>query len=179
MPRQSTVKRLPFKVQKRIERLLEEGRTLDEIIEHLSRMGVEDVPSRSALGRYRISVEELAAESRQLRETARVVASEVGDQSATALERANIELLHQSLMKLRFSQDEFSTQEVMQMAKAVHSLSSASKINLERIKKEREEAVEAFKAEASEKLDQVKASAKGLDDDVIDRIRRDVLGVRG
>ncbi|PXB68523.1 hypothetical protein C0046_41015 [Pseudomonas aeruginosa] len=72
MAGKSSVNRLPPVVKAYLQKLLREDRmTLDQMIEDLrSRFPNEKVPSRSALGRFKIGFEQLTEKARQHREQA-------------------------------------------------------------------------------------------------------------
>lgn len=82
MGRKSSVKQLQPEVLKEVNRLLSEGRaTLDEILAHLRKLGVEEV-SRSALGRHRQQFEKVAAKLRQGREMSEALVRDLGPNAA-------------------------------------------------------------------------------------------------
>lgn len=82
MGRKSTVRQLQPEVLKEVNHLLSEGRaTLDEILSHLRKLGVDDV-SRSALGRHRQQFEKIAAKLRQGREMTEALVRDLGPNAA-------------------------------------------------------------------------------------------------
>ena len=66
MVRASSIRRLDPRIVSEINGLFERGRTLNEILAKLRELGVSDV-SRSALGRYKQSYDEVIASVRESR----------------------------------------------------------------------------------------------------------------
>jgi hypothetical protein len=165
MPRQSTIKKLPPEIRDKIGALLDQGRTLDEIVEHLSTLAVD--VSRSALGRYKQSLDKVSERIRRSREIAEAMVRNYGDAPESKTARLNIELLHGIMLDM-MSQlpdgteteegDDENAQSVlltlsprgaMEMAKAMDHLARASKQDADLITKLREEA----RAEAAEQME--------------------------
>tara|TARA_Y100001954_G_scaffold167695_1_gene178029 strand:+ start:9613 stop:10182 length:570 start_codon:yes stop_codon:yes gene_type:complete len=185
MPRQSTIKKLPPEIRDKIGALLDQGRTLDEIVEHLSGLDVE--VSRSALGRYKQSLDKVSERIRRSREIAEAMVRNYGDAPESKTARLNIELLHGIMLDM-MSQlpdgteaedgDDENAQSVlltlsprgaMEMAKAMDHLARASKQDADLIAKLKEEA----RAEAAEAVDKV-ARKEGLSDEGRAAIRREL-----
>jgi hypothetical protein len=174
MPRQSTIKRLPPEVRDKIGALLDQGRTLDEILKHLESLDVQ--VSRSALGRYKQHIDKVSERIRRSREVAEAIVRNQGDAPESKTARLNIELLHGVILDM-ISQlpdgseqsDEKDPQSVlltlsprgaMEMAKAMDHLARASKQDADLIAKLREEA----QAEAEAKMDKAVHEAAGSAD---------------
>lgn len=166
MPRQSTIKRLPPAIRDRIGALLDQGRTLDEILTHLESMDVQ--VSRSALGRYKQHIDKVSERIRRSREVAEAIVRNQGDAPESKTARLNIELLHGVILDM-ISQlpdgaetpDERDAQSVlltlsprgaMEMAKAMDHLARASKQDADLIAKLREEARAEAKAEMTKRV---------------------------
>lgn len=81
MPRKSTIKILPDDQRQFIERLMRDDRhTLDEMLVLIREKFPEHgAPSRSSLGRYKQSFEEMAGRMRSNQEMARMLVSEFGE----------------------------------------------------------------------------------------------------
>lgn len=184
MPRQSTIKKLPPQIRDKIGALLDQGRTLDEIVTHLSSLDVQ--VSRSALGRYKQHIDKVSERIRRSREIAEAMVRNYGEAPESKTARLNIELLHGVMLDM-ISQlpdgaegdgdDEtplllsLSPRGAMEMAKAMDHLARASKQDADLITKLREEA----RAEAANAMEAV-GRKEGLSDEVIAEIRG-VLGV--
>ncbi len=191
MPRQSTIKKLPPEIRNKIGALLDQGRTLDEIVNHLSSLDVQ--VSRSALGRYKKHIDKVSERIRRSREIAEAIVRNQGDAPESKTARLNIELLHgvlnDMLMQVPTPEEleeaekegkkddlqpmmlSLSPRGAMELAKAVDHLSRASKQDADLITKLREEA----RAEAAEAVDKV-AEREGLSDKARLAIRQE-LGV--
>jgi hypothetical protein len=183
MPQQSTIKKLPPEIRDKIGTLMDQGRTLNEIVAHLSSLDVE--VSRSALGRYKQHIDKVSQKIRRSREIAEAIVRNQGEAPESKTARLNIELLHgvmlDMLSQLPDEGDEvdpvqpmlltLSPQGAMQMAKAMDHLSRAAKQDSDLIDKLRSEA----RKEAAEVTDEV-AKKVGLSDDARAEIRS-LLGV--
>jgi len=78
MGRKSSFRFIPEEIVAEIDRLLSENRaTLDEILEHLRGLGVDSI-SRSALGRRKQKIEQVAKRLRQSREMMESLVRQVG-----------------------------------------------------------------------------------------------------
>ncbi len=180
MPRQSTVKRLPPQVRDRIGALLDQGHTLDEILDHLNAMDVQI--SRSALGRYKQQIDKVSERIRRSREIAEAMVRNYGEAPESKTARLNIELLHGVMLDMINQLPDGSDPEsdtplllslsprgAMEMAKAMDHLARASKQDADLIAKLREE-TERQMVQAVEEVakgDGGKASAE----DVLQRIK--------
>lgn len=186
MPRQSTIKRLPPEVRDRIGALLDQGRTLDEILKHLESLDVQ--VSRSALGRYKQHIDKVSERIRRSREVAEAIVRNQGDAPESKAARLNIELLHGVILDMinqlpdgtEQGDGEGAAQSVlltlsprgaMEMAKALDHLSRASKSDADLIAKLREEA----RAEAAQAVDKA-AKKSGMSVEARAEIRRE-LGI--
>lgn len=185
MPRQSTVRRLPPEVRDRIGALLDQGRTLDEILTHLADLDVH--VSRSALGRYKQQIDKVSERIRRSREVAEALVRNLGDEPESKTTRLNIELLHgcltDMLMQVPAPGEEVADGDdagpdvslnpmgAMLMAKALDHLAKAKKSDADLIDKLREQA----RKEAAEVVDKV-AQAQGLSDEARTAMRQE-LGV--
>lgn len=159
MPRQSSIKKLPPEIRDKIGALLDQGRTLTEIVTHLSSLDVQ--VSRSALGRYKQHIDKVSERIRRSREIAEAIVRNQGDAPESKTARLNIELLHgvlnDMLMQVPTPEEAeaaekdgdgeaaammltLSPRGAMELAKAVDHLSRASKQDADLITKMREEA---------------------------------------
>lgn len=178
----SSVTRLPKEIREEISRLREDGRTLDEIIEHLRSLKLEEVPSRSSLGRYTKRQARVREEVTRSRVLAEAVCKSFGSNETSKVARTNIELLHGALMKLMVGNEEgeaqaLSSKDVMMLGKALADLSKASKSDVEetikvRLETERRQTVDkAAEAAVSE------AKKQGLSTETVDAIKKRILGI--
>lgn len=160
MPRQSSIRKLPPEIRDRIGQLLDQGCSLDEILERL------DLPvSRSALGRYKQHIDQVTERIRRSRMIAEAAVRTLGKEPESKTTRLNIELLHgvlsDMLMQIPAPGDEvdpdgqpvqltLDPMGAMLLAKAMDHLAKAKKTDADLITKLREEA----RREAESKLDQ-------------------------
>lgn len=166
MPRQSSVRRLPPELREQLGALLDQGRTLNEIREHLSALGAE--VSRSALGRFKQHIDKVGERIRRSREMAEVLMRRLGDAPESKTARWNIELLHgcvNDLMAQTTAPGEeadgkavlLSPQGAMLLAKAVDHLTRAAKSDAELVTRIRDQA----RKEADARLDKAVDAATG------------------
>ncbi len=154
MPRKSTVKRLPPDIRDAVHRLLDSGRTLDEIRAHLEGLGAD--VSRSALGRYAQKYEEVAARLREAREVTTAFAKQLEDLPSD-MGRVLTELLQSIIFKLLLKQHEgedptVSAEEVMFFARSFKDVSSAMKSSADMEMKIRDRAKHEAEEEIKRKL---------------------------
>ena len=157
MGRRSSIHRLDPKIVAEINSLLERGRTLDEILSALRNIGVSEV-SRSALGRYKQSYDEIIASVRESRQVAEVLVKEFGTDTEPKAMRANIEMLQALVSRLGREITRGETLDVKQIAilsGALESLGRASKTDVELMTKIREEARREMKAKLDQAVEDV------------------------
>ena len=157
MGRRSSIRRLDPKIVTEINGLLERGRTLDEILEALRSLGVSEV-SRSALGRYKQSYDEVVASVRESRQIAEVLVREFGTETEPKAMRANIEMMQALVSRLGREITRGESLDVKQIAMlsgALESLGRASKTDLETMAKLKEEA----RREAEKKVEEAARKA--------------------
>lgn len=185
MPRKSTIRRLPPDIRDRIGALLDEGRTLDEIREHLAKLGADI--SRSALGRYKQHIDKVSERIRRSREVAEALVRNLGDEPESKTARLNIELLHgvltDMLSQIPESSEDGENAEgqgtllslnpmgAMLFAKALDHLAKAKRNDAELVSKLKEQA----RKEAAEAVDAV-AKKHGASDE-FRRAMRAELGI--
>lgn len=180
MGRKSSITRLPQDVKAYIERQLREDRlTLDELLDDLrQKFPSAEAPSRSSLGRYRASFEELAGRMREIEAGAAVLVGElgegVGDKAGALLTQAVTTLAANAALRAHES-DNISVKEVGELARAARAAMQARTMSL----KERQE-IEAMARkrlleEQEEKLQELRGS-DGMSEQMEDRIRRVLLG---
>lgn len=160
--------------------LKDQGRTLDEIMAALDALDAE--VSRSALGRYLKKQSAVSEQIRRSRALAEAVAKEFGGREASDVARTNIELLHTLLMKLMIgdpdSEEEVSldSKEAMFAATALEKLLKASKLDVDREVKVREEERLLAKQKAADAAVRI-GKREGLTAETVNKIKAEILGV--
>ena len=190
MSRPSSIAKLPEEIRIEIGRPRMRGCTIDAILAQLRAM-TPDVPSRSALGRWALKMDALGEQMRHSRQMAEALASQLGDQPESQAARLNIELLHNTMMQLHMNAAEgeeegvaetgrFALQGdpegVMMLAKAVESLTRASKTNSDFIAAAEKRATEKAKRAAVGAVDQV-AREHGISATTLEAIKAGIIGV--
>lgn len=183
MGRKSTIHKLPTDVRSHIERRLrEDALTLDELIadirEHFP--DAEETPSRSALGRYKQSFEQVVSRMRQQDQMARLLVSELGenpDEKAGALMVQAVTSLTTHATFRANEEEEPDIDTVRHLARAAKDVLQARKASLDERKEIERTARERLLQEQQENLDQV-ASAQGMSEDQVQFWREKVLGIK-
>ena len=114
--------------------------------------------SRSALGRYKQSYDEIIASVRESRQVAEVLVKEFGTDTEPKAMRANIEMLQALVSRLGREITRGDTLDVKQIAilsGALESLGRASKTDVELMTKIREEARREMKAKLDQAVEDV------------------------
>lgn len=179
--RPSTVDQLDPKVREEITRLrIDDGFTLDQIIEHLKGMGA--AVSRSALHRHLKPLQDRVGDQiKELRDAAASVGKQLTDADDVKVGALNRELAHSILMRIATARDkegemvQFDPMEAMLIAKGLDHLASAEKKDADRALKIRKEtASETLKATDAHLR---KAGQKGVSKEGQALILKDVLGI--
>ena len=132
MARPSKIDRLPLQIRDKVRTLREAGRTIDEIYEKLGELDVD--VSRSSVGRHIQNLDKILEMTRESRKAAEMICERIGENPDNRVARANIEILHAQIMRLNTATEtgeavRFDPQEVYFLSKALHSLTSASKVD--------------------------------------------------
>ena len=154
MVRASSIRRLDPRIVSEINGLFERGRTLNEILAKLRELGVSDV-SRSALGRYKQSYDEVIASVRESRQVAEVLVKEFGKDSDPKAMRANIEMMQAIISRLTREitrNEKLDVKQVAILSGALESLGRASKTDIEMLAKAREQARREVEAEMRDRV---------------------------
>ena len=183
MGRKSTIHKLSPDVRSHIERRLrEDALTLDELIadirEHFP--DVEDTPSRSALGRYKQSFEQVVGRMREQDQMARLLVSELGenpDEKAGALMVQAVTTLTTHATFAAQLEETPDIDTVRHLARAAKDVLQARKASLDERKEIEHTARERLLQEQQENLDQI-ASAQGMSEDQVQFWREKVLGIK-
>ncbi|ARR52015.1 hypothetical protein HY78_00350 [Rhizorhabdus wittichii DC-6] len=181
MARRSSVEKDP-RVREAVDDALKRGCTLDEIVEALRAIG-SDV-SRSAVGRYAKQYSALAARQRDMQAVARSFASEFGsadDQQGRLLIQLVTTLITSAVMPAAIADGDsdgeaLSTKSLADLARAVKDVTSASKVDIDREHKIREEEAKRAKREAAEAADHA-GRAAGASEETLRKIRMGILGL--
>ena len=190
MGRKSSISRLDPEIKAYITaRLAEDRQTLDELIADLRTMypaaaDAGALPSRAAVGRYRVKLDARLSAIRASTEAAKIIRAEVGDRE-DARSEALIGMIQsemfESIMNVQeASSDDVDPTERMEMlskaAKHIATLSRAS-IALKRFQAETvAEIRRELRAEQEANLQEV-AKAQNMDEAQVDFWRRKVLGI--
>lgn len=184
MARKSSIDALPADLRTAVNRkILDEGWTIAEVVKLIDDAGHE--VSKSAVGRHKQKIDKLAERMKRSRETAQVLAREIGPDS---LETQQGQVLVQLLQSVTFDHianlddddaEGLTAKDLRSLAAAIKDTAQAGSINQARELKIREEVAK----QNAEKLDEAVAEAssageKGLSADRIAQLRRDFLGVR-
>lgn len=183
MGRKSTIHKLPADVRSHIERRLrEDALTLDELIADIRQRFPDEqaTPSRSALGRYKQSFEQVVSRMREQDQMARLLVSELGenpDERAGALMVQAVTTLtaHASFVAQNEENPDIDT--VRHLARAAKDVLQARKASLDERREIERAARERLLREQQENLQQV-ASAQGLSEDQVQFWRERVLGIK-
>lgn len=180
MGRKSSIDRLEPAVRTHIEKRLRERRlTLDELIEDLHQhFPSEDKPSRSAIGRYKVSFDEMSRRLREQQAMASLLVEELGenpDDKAGALMVQSITTLTTHAALGAQIDEETTVDDVRKLARAAKDVLAARKVNREERKQIEREARERLLEEQKAKLDSLQN--KGGVTDETRRAIREVLGI--
>ena len=178
MAGRSSIERDPA-LQAAVDALLKRNSTIDEIVAQVQAMG-KDV-SRSAVGRYSKQFAAIAAEQRKLTAFADQFSSEFAD-PGNIQGRLLIQLLTsittRAIIPMAEGDGEFELdgKELHFLARAVKDITSASKTDVDREAKIREEAIKRAKEKAAVAGADA-ARAGGASEETIKRVRASILGI--
>lgn len=180
MGRKSSIEKLLPAVRSHIERRLRENRlTLDELIEDLQQSFPEkDKPSRSAIGRYKVTFDEMTRRMREQQAMASMLVEELGenpDERAGALLVQSITTLTTHAAFAAQGQDEVDIDDVRKLARAAKDVLQARKASLEERRQIEKEARDRLLLEQETKLQEMRGS-DGMSEQLEERIRRVLLG---
>lgn len=164
MSRPGVVARLPAEIRDLIGELRANGRTLDEIRDHLA--GLRQPVARRTLARHLADIDVLGRHLRRSREVAKALIEGYGQAGESPHVRLNVELLHGLVTRMLVSDDgeavRMEPREVSALSTALHNLARAAKADVDR-----EAAIrERFAAAAAEA-----AAAQGVTKDTEAAIR--------
>ncbi len=163
-------------------RLLATGRlSIDALTLWLEGKGYEI--SRSAVGRYSKSFEQVAAKLRQSREVTEALVAELGDAAAQGKQgRLLVEmarsLVFDFLMKLQSEDAEINSQDVMQLGKGLAELGRALRLDQDFEIKIRETARREAAEAAAKAVDEEAAVNRGLTTETVAALKARFLGMK-
>lgn len=180
MGRKSSIDKLEPTVRSHIERRLRENRlTLDELIADLQeKFPADQKPSRSAIGRYKVSFDEMAKRLREQQAMAQLLVEELGenpDDRAGALMVQSITTLTTHAAMGAQVDEETTVDDVRKLARAAKDVLAARKVSREERRSIEREAREALLAEQETKLHELRGS-DGMSEQLEARIRNVLLG---
>lgn len=180
MGRKSSIHKLDPAVRSHIERRLREDRlTLDELIEDLHQeFPSQQKPSRSAIGRYRTSFDEMTKRLREQQAMASLLVEELGenpDDKAGALMVQSITTLTTHAAMGAQIDEETTVDDVRKLARAAKDVLQARKVSREERHAIQKEAREALLQEQEQRLEELRGS-DGMSEQLEDRIRRVLMG---
>lgn len=171
----STIKRLDPRIKEAVDEAIRDGRaTIDEILRLIRSLG-GDV-SRSAVGRYKQSMEEAMETFRASQEMAKVWVEKLGSEPETDAGRLAAQIL--SMVAMHTAREAMNSGEampatdLMMASKALEHLGRYNKVTLETALRARKEAA----AEAAAIVEDV-AKQGGISEETVQEIRRRVLGI--
>ncbi|MDP1962403.1 MAG: DUF3486 family protein [Reyranella sp.] len=178
----STIDRLPEAVRDRIAQLRRDGRTIDEIMEALERLGAE--VSRSALGRHVKTLAEVGDDMRRAETMARFVVDRFGEDSDERVGRANMRILQAAILELLTERptDEdgspvrLDAGEAKALSLTLQRLVASQRVDADRQLKLKAEARRDAAQDAATAATAV-AHAQGLTKATADAIRASILGI--
>lgn len=180
MGRRSSVKAAPDSIRSEIERLLRADKfSLDEMLDILRRQFPDhaaSIPSRSSLGRYRQSMDQLMGRMREIDAASRAMVSEFGenpdDRCGALLTQAVTSLATHVALRANDEPDDVSIVEVRDLARAARNVMDARRVSL-RERQDIEQIALKRQATATEKV----AKTVGLSDDQWSKLRAEFLGI--
>ena len=182
MPRPSKIDRLDPALRAEIAKLRDSGRTIDEILAKLRELGAD--VSRSGMGRHVQELDKLGEMLRQSRSVAEALVQRFGEAPESRTARLNVELMHALVMRLVAAQGQadvtLEPKEVMFLADALKSLTTASKADAAVTIAIRKEVEQQFVREQEAKLDKLEqegaAGRRQLDADTLKQVR-EIYGI--
>lgn len=181
MGRKSSIDKLPKDVRSHIERQLRENRlTLDELITELQeRFPGKETPSRSAVGRYKVSFDQMVRKMREQEAMSRLLVAELGenpDERAGQLMVQSVTTLVNHATFAAQNEDEVDIEDVRKLARAAKDVLQARKVSLEERRSIEKEAREKLIGEQREKLDELGQSGE-VDQDVLNKVIKAAYGL--
>lgn len=181
MGRKSSIDKLPKDVRSHIERSLRENRlTLDELIADLqARFPGKDTPSRSAVGRYKVSFDHMVRRMREQEAMSRLLVAELGenpDERAGQLMVQSVTTLVNHAAFAAQNEEDVDIEGVRKLARAAKDVLQARKASLEERRTIEREAREKLIEEQRGKLDELGRTGQ-IDQAVLDKVIKAAYGL--
>lgn len=177
--RPSSIDRLPEPVRDAIAVLRRQGRTVDEILDHLRALDVE--VSRSALGRHVKSLAEIGESLRRSETMARFIVDKFGEESDERVGRANMRILQGALLEIlteaRQGEDGETISLSAEEAKSI-SLSLQRLVSAQRMDADRQLRLEAAAREKAAAQVGKLGKELGWSAETARRVREEITGVK-
>ena len=173
----TSIDKMDPKVREEINRLrIDNGFTIEQIVEHLKTMGV--TVSKSVMGRHVLKIDDVGRRIREARAIAEGLAPTLANKDDGQLINLNVELLQSAAMRLLSATDDkgedvqLTAMQAQQIGKALEASSKAQAINANRVLKVRKETAQKVAAEVGKM-----AKAEGWSADTVARVREHILKV--
>ncbi len=179
MGRRSSVEKDP-RVRQAVDEAIKRGCTIDEIVEAVGAVGGK--VSRSAVGRYAKQYAQLAEKQRDMQAVARSFASEFGsadDQQGRLLIQLVTTLITSTVMPVAIGEEgseQITTKALADIARAVKDVTSASKVDVDREIRIREEESRRARQKAADAAEKA-GRAAGATEETLRMIRMGILGL--
>ena len=175
----SAIDALDPAIRAAVLRAIDDGATIDEIVELIREMG--GAVSRSSVGRYTQNFAELARQQRDMRSVAEAFGREFGaadDHQGRMMIQLLTSVTTRALMPhlTGEAEEELSTLELSRLAKAVKDATSAAKVDIEREAKIREEEARRAREAAARDADAA-GRAAGASEETLRAVRVGILGL--
>ena len=182
MARLSAADKWPSDIRELVGKLRSQGATIDQIRTKLLELDI-DVP-RSTLGREIKGLDDVIADIRRSREIAEAIGTRIDEGSASSTARANVEIMQALTQRLLFAargeggELAIDAKDAKAYSEVLRNLATASKVDLDRELRIREEVQAKAVAAAEKALDG--EEGKPVDRAaVLKRIREEVYGIVG
>jgi len=176
MGRKSTVAALPRELVEACNRLIRDGRTIDEILAALGELGAS--VSRSAVGRYVKDARQTLEKYRQAQEASKVWLDRLEAEPDGDVGRLLPEMLralaYKTLDSMGESEQPAKPSDLMLLSKALRDVAGTSKTQIEV-----EKQLRSMRAELKAAARDVETQARqaGLSSDTVEQIKQRILGV--
>ena len=180
MRQPSSIDKLPEEVRELIGKLRLQGRTIDDVLQHLRQLDVS--VSRSALGRHFKGMAAMKERMQRSRDMAVALVGQFGDQPDNRVARLNLELMHSVVMQtITASEDDedgepqpvtFAPEDAAFLARALKDLAAAQKTDTDRTLAVKRETAKSAANKAEEAM-----KSRGMSGETVDFIKNAVLGV--
>ncbi len=178
MLKKSSIRKLSDEQRQFVERLMrEDNRTLDEMLAEIKKkFPDEKTPSRSSLGRYRQSFDEMAGRMREIQAASQALVSEFGedvdDKAGALLSQAVTTLVATMAMEANAPGAEISIKDAGQLARASRTVMETRTLSI----KERQAIRKAYAEEAANAVTEELRGQDGMSEELENKIRGILLG---